>query len=471
MPSRQLLAALRRLGLAAGQAMDEEQVRRLAAETGGWTVVDGDVLAVGNRVRIRAQAHDAATGKTLVAITEEVQSDAETFTAYERLATRLLEPAGLRAGPELPQATTQSLEAYQAYLRGIAHDDRSEFEQARAAFLEATRLDSTFGQAWARAAETSLMTFELLTDPDYPGRRYAARAAALGSRLPERDRRLVEVLDAFYGGQFGAARAILETMVAADSADLDALKWLAHLEAWDFILDPQTRLPRGSLNRAARLAKRGLMLDPTRHRLYPILLFSYAIPAGIWGGMVPGFGQERESARATFQRFPDRAFVALARDTIELVAVEVFQGLPADSVREARRRAVETARAWVERWLAAGPREAEAHLWASRLEDLGGRYEAALAAVERARSLGVESGWDDVTARRMTLLGKLGRYDEALRMADSLMDAGYFGNTAEFLGPGGIERIGWAVLLFIHDQQFEPRDSRRWTSPTHFAAR
>ena len=228
-PSRRLFSALRRHALTTGEVMDETRVRRVAEETGGWTVVEGDVLATGGKVRVRAQAYDAVTGTVLVAAAEEVPAD-DVLAAYERLAGQLLKTAGLTApGAALAAGTTRSLDAYKAYLRGIAHTNRSEFRQAGDAFLEAVRLDSSFAQAWARAAEVPLMSFGVLTDTAYPGQHYAARAAALAARLPERDRQLVQVIDAFYAGQFGAARATLERLVAADSNDLDALRWLSQL--------------------------------------------------------------------------------------------------------------------------------------------------------------------------------------------------------------------------------------------------
>lgn len=450
-PSRRLFSALRRHDLTTGEVMDETRVRRVAEETGGWTVVEGDVLATGGKVRVRAQAYDAVTGTVLVAAAEEVPAG-DVLAAYERLAGQLLKTAGLAtpgSGGDLAAGTTRSLDAYKAYLRGIAQTNRSEFRRAGDSFLEAVRLDSSFALAWARAAEVPLMSFGVLTDTAYPGQRYAARAAALATRLPERDRQLVQVIDAFYAGQFGAARATLERLVAADSNDLDALRWLSHLEVWDLILDRDSRRPRGSLNRAARLAKRGLGLDPTQHRFYPALLLSYALASGIWGGMIPGYAQER-SLRAMFTRFPDVAFVTLMRDTIELIPIGGLDELGEDSLQAARARAREVARAWVNRWLAAGPAEAEAHLWQSRLDELEGDFAAALAAVRRADSLGVESGWDDLIARRMVLLGKLGRYDQALGLADSLLDAGYFANAGPLVAvPGAFERAGWALMLFL----------------------
>ena len=456
-PARRLFSALRRHGLAPGEVMDEDQVRKVAEETGGWTVVEGDVLAAANRVRVRAQAYDAVTGEILVAAVEDTETDGDVLAMFEQLANHLLVAAGLDdAVADLPAATTQSLDAYKAYLRGIAHDNRSEYRQAREAFLEAVRLDSSFAQAYARVAETSVSTWEALTDPTNSGPRYAARAAALASRLPFRDRQLVQVINAFYQGRIGEARHVLERLVAADSSDLDALRWLAQVEAFDIIVDPETGLTRGSLNAAARLAKRGLSLDPSRHQFYTILMFSYAIPAGLWGGMFPGHRTERPSLGELVTKLPDAFFVPLLRDSIELVPLGALQEIEQGSLDTARSRALAVARAWVGRWLAAGPAEAEAHLWASRLDELAGDFEAALREAQTAESLGVESAWENMVAWRMVLMGKLGRYPEAVGLADSLVDVGYFARSAELIMlPTEWERAGWAMMLFLREGRME----------------
>src|SRR5207302_1529977 len=81
------------------------------------------------------------------------------------------------------------------------------------------------------------------------------------------------------------------------------------------------------------------------------------------------------------------------------------------------------ARAWARRWVVAGPAEAEAHLMTARVLELDGSYEASLRELDIADSLGVEVEAEAVAARRMILLGKLGRLDDARRIADSLWGA------------------------------------------------
>ncbi len=455
-PDERLYPALQRAGLRPGAVMDLARVRRIAAETGGWTAVTGEVLAVGDRVRVSARAFDVLTNREFTRVLEEVRASEDIRSAYERLATSLLRVAGADTAPVLLAATTTgSIHAYRAYLRGIAHMSRSEVRRAREAFLEAVRLDSTFAQAYARLAEASMnVRPEDLADAQSPSYRYAARAAALSTRLPPRDRALVEAINDLFLGRFGAARQGLERLVAGDSTNTDALEWLANLESFDPILVPRrggTR-PRGSSNAALRISKRVLELDPSRHQMYYNLVVGHAVAGGYGVGLTFGYERETASLAAMLNTLPNQVFFPLFRDSIELVPVDSM-ALPPDTVAASRRRALAIARTWAERWLAVGPGEAEAHLWASRIYELTDQHAAALRELERADSLGVETGLESVPVRRMALLMQLGRQREAGRIADSLWTGGALAFTP--ISARAIEAAGWTFLLSLGNGQFD----------------
>src|SRR5262249_14604577 len=62
-PDEKLYPALKRAGITPGTVADNEKVRRVADETGGWTAVTGEVLVTGGRIRVTARAWDIATAK------------------------------------------------------------------------------------------------------------------------------------------------------------------------------------------------------------------------------------------------------------------------------------------------------------------------------------------------------------------------------------------------------------------------
>ena len=449
--SEQLYPALVRHGLSVGDVVPLDQARQLAQETGGWTVVTGEFLATSRGTRVSVRAYDAVTQREVVSARGEIDAGSDERDVYEQLAGELLATAGLEASSlDLAAATTQSLEAYKAYLRGNAHMNRNQLGAAREAFLEATELDGTFAQAYAGLAGASAASAATFMDPANPAARYAQRAAELAGNLPLRDRIFVRAINSLLHGQFTAARAGLEQLVASDSADLDVMQALSVLELLDMVLvevDGEERV-RGSYNTTARLAKRVLALDPARHGMYSMLSTVYAYAGGLWwGGVIPGRRREYPSLAAQTMSPVDRVFVMVFRDSIELVPDSAFRAAGGDRAA-ALRRARGVALEWVDQWLAAGPDEAEAHLWASRLHELDGRYDPALEHLTRAESLGIGSEIENQAGRRVAMLVKLGRFDEAAPIADSLLGQGHL-RAPVALGELNFRSAVWATQLYL----------------------
>jgi tetratricopeptide (TPR) repeat protein len=468
-PDDRLYPALRRQGVRPGEVADLARVRRVAAETGGWTAVTGEIVAQGGRLRVSMRAYDVVTQQLVTRASADAPLTADIRPAYDSIATVLLRTAGLEAASaDVGAATTRSLEAYRAYLQGLAHLNRSEYRQAREAFAEAVRIDSTFAQAYARLAEVSLLALSVL-EPGNPAYGYADRAAALAGQLPTRAARQVRALHSLVNGEFTPARRDLEALVAEDSNDVDALETLASLEFLDPLLlasPPHGERRRGSLNAAVRLATRVLELDPARHGAYQGLVVVYLLAGGQAPGVVAGYRRDvarpvHSSVRAWCscdfeirgetpppgETGPDRAFAPLLRDSLQLVPVESLSAWPADSLAAARARARSAARTWAQRWLTAGPREAEAHRAAARVDELDNDPDAALRELAIVDSLGAEGEAEAVSARRMILLGKLGRYTEATAIVDSLWHANYFGGELFLEVPAMTEAYAWATNL------------------------
>src|SRR5436309_10977956 len=142
-PDERLYPALRRHELQPGEVMDLAALRRVAAETGGWTAVTGEIIVTGERLQVSARAYDVVTRRQVARTTFEGRATDDVRRAYDQIATVLLRAAGLeQAAADLGTATTRSLDAYRAYLRGVAHLNRAEYRQARDALLDAVRIDS-----------------------------------------------------------------------------------------------------------------------------------------------------------------------------------------------------------------------------------------------------------------------------------------------------------------------------------------
>lgn len=426
-PEEQVLAARRRLGIASGVVPDANQMRRLAEETGGWTAVTGNILVTGGRMRIAAVAIDASNGQVLVRGSVDTLADADVRVAYDQLATQLLQLAGVSGQAEGGAArSTSSLDAYRAYVRGVTLLQQSAYRRANEAFTEAVGLDSTFAIAWARLALSSAAwNIGNLINPSSPAYRASERAAALASRLPPRLAAAVRAQSAFFRGRLGQARAIGDSLLAADIDDVDVRELLAMLE----MLDPRVDTSGGrarmlmSPNRAVTFARDVLERDPGRRFTYSVFGYLYGLAAGMWGGTLAGNRGEGQSYAALMMG-ANEIFMPVLRESFAVMPRAAYLALPESERSAARRRAAAAGAQWMQRWIAAGPDDAEAYMWASRFAELQDSLPQALRYAEAAEARGVETEFEPISGRRLMLLMRIGRYTEAGVLAESLAAAG-----------------------------------------------
>jgi serine/threonine-protein kinase len=145
------------------------------------------------RVRVSPELVEAHTGVTRwqdavdVALTDVFRVQAEIATRVASELEIALTPATQRAFARPP---TRDLEAYDAYLRGLAFRRTGSpalMQQAAAQFMEAIRRDSTFAEAWAAWAEAHGRQYAEepnRTDADAMCHG-AERAIALAPELPD----------------------------------------------------------------------------------------------------------------------------------------------------------------------------------------------------------------------------------------------------------------------------------------------
>lgn len=417
-----LYPALRRAGLTPGAVMDLVPVRRVAEETGGWTVVNGEILALGTRIRLSARAYDVVTNREVVRASEEVRSLEDVRGAYDRIGARLLASAGVDSVPDIGAVTTRSLQAYRAYLRGVSEMNRVRPGPAREAFREAMRLDSTFAQAHAQYAVATMRDdlFSLMDDAS-DAIRAADRAVALSARLSPVERLRARLIADLVHARFTAARAGLDSLLAADSMDVAAIDLAITLEPYDLLLVPGARgfEPRFNPNRWVRLARRLLDLDPARHGAYEALVSAYLSAGGLADGLIWGIGAWSDLALGVQAPSVSRRSTVVLGDSF---AYGVTDSVPIAELESSRRRGATIALDWARRWVAAAPDEGAAHLALARALLASGDTATALRELSVAGHHGGGSAlrWGDRDLLRLNVLTGHGLVDEAARFADSL---------------------------------------------------
>jgi serine/threonine-protein kinase len=344
--------------LKVGDDIGLDMARRLAREAGVWTVVLGDFTPAGDSLHLTARVFDVATGKRVDVARVDDRAGADVRPLFDDLAAKLLDLSGapneIRIG--LARSTTQSLEAFRAYLRGVEHLNRWDLAGAQRDLERAIALDTTFGLAYFKLALTRGWVGG--TD-DSIGHRAIRRATTFSGNLPPHERAVINAHRAFVEGQTTEARALYQQLLTRDANDADA--WYGLGDAWFHDTAGVDQAP--AWTQAMRAFKRALALDPNYALAYEHVhaMLGEAAVSNPFYALLPAdsFAVART---ATGRQLIDSARLAAA-------------------VQRARGEALSSARSWV----ASQPTTLRAHGAMVNAYVGVGNYPAALAEVERFR--------------------------------------------------------------------------------------
>jgi TolB-like protein len=249
-----------------GRAVDVKQVGQ---ELGVGYVLEGSLRKAVDRIRITGQLINAGTGAHLWAERFEGRLD-DIFELQDRIATSVaaaiapqVELAEIERAKSKP---TASLNAYDCYLRGLAHlhrGSREAVEEALPLFHKAIELDCEFASAHAMAAWCYFWRKVNAWTADRPweiaeGARLARRAVELG-----RD-------DAVALTRGGHALAHLAGDLDAGIALLDRATFLSPNLASAWFLGGFLRIWHGESESAIKHFEHAMRLNPVDPELYRI---------------------------------------------------------------------------------------------------------------------------------------------------------------------------------------------------------
>jgi len=153
----------------------EKTIPQIAGELGVATVMEGAVQRSGNTVRINVQLIDAITDEHLWAEIFDRELTAENlFAIQSEISQKIASALEAALSPEETQRIndfpTQSMEAYNAYLRGrqlLPQRNAADLAKAMESFEQAVKLDPEFALAWVGIAESaSLLESHGTLNPD-----------------------------------------------------------------------------------------------------------------------------------------------------------------------------------------------------------------------------------------------------------------------------------------------------------------
>ncbi len=201
-------------------AIGLEAARRLAREGRVWTVILGDFSQVEDSIHLVARPYDVASGKSLDVVRVDGLAAADVRPLFDELAAKLLDLTGAPKTnwASLTSVTTESLQAYHAYLRGVDALNHWRLAEASDELKASVRLDSTFSLANYKLA----ITRGWISPVDTTGLAAIRRASRTSGRLPTRDRQLIEAYQTFATGDYLRGMASYGQLVRQDSSDVEA---------------------------------------------------------------------------------------------------------------------------------------------------------------------------------------------------------------------------------------------------------
>jgi len=315
-----------------GGAADLATTLNAARAAQASVAVVGDVVSIGETMRISAAVHDTESGATLGRL--QAEGNADDFMALiDQITVQAVEAArrdGERSGggalpvPDVSALTTTSLPALRAYLEGERLYRQSRFEQAIEPLERAVALDSTFAMAHLRLADAYAST-----TPTAISDRVAALAAVRthlraadrhGGRLPPRERALLEASMAIdLEGDRPTSADILRAAVQRFPTDPEL--WARYS---DMLFSPIVARHVGAepIGGARQAARRALALDSTMTPAY----ISLIAPA-----IAQGDTAEARRLLAAYDRHAGRGQASRTMDSFE-AALDLAYG---DSARQA----------------------------------------------------------------------------------------------------------------------------------------
>lgn len=213
--SRALLSHISREG---EPTDDPERAAAIATRFGSGLFVMGDVIESGGRLQVSAALYRADRWSEPVA--EAIAEGDDPFALVDEIATQLL--AGVEGGPgarvrRIAAVTTSSLPAFRAYLEGEAAFRDFEFLPALEALQRAVTLDTLYAMAYYRLSVAA----EWLTRAEL-AQGAAENAFQHASRLPARDRQLLEAFRAWRRGEHGEAERRYRAIIGTYPTDVEA---------------------------------------------------------------------------------------------------------------------------------------------------------------------------------------------------------------------------------------------------------
>lgn len=265
---QRLFDTLQMLGKENAQTIDRSTASNLARKVGASVVLSGSVIKINNKLRLNVTLEEIDDGKIIFSDVIEGNSVDEIFTLVDAITAKISRhynpTANADETPALGKVTTNSVEAFRLYTRGLERCWLTNFDEGLDDLERAVEIDDQFALAYLQIGNAKFVR----NDTSGAGIAFK-KALDYIDRAAYREQMLIKGVNAYYkaydNGDYNPALTIFEQMEANYPRDKEVYLWKG-LCLWR----------NGEYKKAIASYKRILELDPDFNVMYVSLAQAYA---------------------------------------------------------------------------------------------------------------------------------------------------------------------------------------------------
>ena len=274
--SQRLFDILKLIGKEDLDAIDKHVATEVATRAQVKTMLLGDIMKIGNKIRINAQLCDVNTGSNIGSEYVEGTKVEDIFDMVDQLTERVRNRLGI-SGYELGEqlikivdVTTSSFEAYKHYQKGVENIWRFAYLDAEKNFENAISIDSTLAMAHLQLAQVKFARAFVSSVPNFtPVFKSLRLAKKYSAKVTDKERLFIDAYTAMYNSMYNkdyeTAETIISDFVNQYPDDKEGLFLLSSVYWFS-----------GKFEKQIHALERVLEIDPTYANIYNRMAYCYS---------------------------------------------------------------------------------------------------------------------------------------------------------------------------------------------------
>lgn len=225
---QRLFDTLQILGKGSTQSIDRSTASTVARKVGASVVLSGSVLKINNKLRLNITLEEIDTGKIIFSDIVEGNSVDEVFTLVDAITAKIsrhYNPTSTEGEtPALGKVTTNSIEAFRLYTRGLERCWLTNFDEGLDDLERAVEIDGQFALAYLQIGNAKFVR----NDTSGAGVAFK-KALDYIDRAAYREQMLIRGVNAYYkaydDGDYSPALSVFEQMEANYPGDKEIYLW------------------------------------------------------------------------------------------------------------------------------------------------------------------------------------------------------------------------------------------------------